>query len=88
LIFAFAVLDPVSFQVLPNDPLDTILYPEFTALKSKTLQTWIALGGFVFNDPGPTHTTFSDMVSTSASRALFIISILEFMRKWGFQGVE
>lgn len=86
--FAFAVVDPVSYQVIPSDPDDIILYPDFTALKSRTLQTWIALGGFAYNDPGPTHTTFSDMVSTAANRAVFIKSILNFMRRWGFQGVE
>ncbi|KAG9241455.1 bacteriodes thetaiotaomicron symbiotic chitinase [Calycina marina] len=86
--FAFAQLDPTTFAVVPADPLDLMLYRPFTALKSATLQTWIALGGFTFNDPGPTHTTFSDMVTSPANRAAFIKSIIEFMGKWGFQGAD
>jgi chitinase len=52
------------------------------------MQTWIAIGGFDFSDPGPTHTTWSDMVSTSANRAAFISSLIDFMTRWGFQGVD
>jgi GH18 family chitinase len=52
------------------------------------MQTWIAIGGFDFSNPGPTHTTWSDMVSTSANRARFISSLIDFMTRWGFQGAE
>ena len=52
------------------------------------MQTWIAIGGFDFSDPGPTHTTWSDMMSTSANRAAFISSLIDFMTTWGFQGVD
>jgi chitinase len=38
--------------VVPGDPADVGLYQEFTALKSGTLQTWIAIGGWNFNDLG------------------------------------
>ena len=86
--FAFASIDPASFAVVPHNQLDVILYSEFTALKSKTLQTWIAIGGFDFNDPGITHTTFSDMVATPANRAAFIRSLIEFMERWKFQGTD
>jgi len=78
----------MSFQVVPVNDLDLILYHEFTALKSATLQTWIGLGGFDFNDPGPTYTTFSDLVTFPANRAVFIPSLIEFMNTWGFQGVD
>lgn len=52
------------------------------------MQTWISIGGFDFSDPGPTHTTWSDMVSTSANRAAFISSLVDFLPQWGFQGLE
>jgi chitinase len=52
------------------------------------MQTWVAIGGFDFSDPGPTHTTWSDTMSTSANRAAFISSLIDFMTTWGFQGVD
>jgi chitinase len=57
-------------------------------LKKPGLETWIAIGGFDFNNPGPTFTTFSDMASTSANRKAFIISIVDFMDTWGFEGID
>jgi len=88
LIFAFASIDPQSFNITPTSSDDTALYPQFTALKSALMQTWIGLGGGGFSDPGPTHTTWSDMASNSSRRAAFIMSLIGFMEKWGFQGVD
>jgi chitinase len=88
LFFAFASIDPVTFKIVPSDPDDLALYPQFTSLKSSKLETWIAVGGFGFNDKGPTFTTWSDMCSTPSNRAAFIGSLIEFMDKWGFQGMD
>jgi chitinase len=89
LYFAFASIDPKTWQVVPANPADEELYREFTALKSKGLKTWIAIGGFEFSDPDtPTHTTWSDMVSRPERRAAFIMSVLVFMGKYGFQGAD
>jgi chitinase len=85
---AFASIDPKTFHVIPADSLDLALYHEFSNLKTRKLQTWIAIGGFDFNNPGPTHTTFSDMVAMPANRATFIKSLIEFMDAWKFQGAE
>lgn len=88
LLFAFASIDPNTFRVIPTYPHDISIYPQFTALKTKTLETWIAVGGFTFSDPGPTHTTWSDVCSTPANRDAFVVSLIDFMEKWGFQGID
>ena len=88
LLLAFAAIDPVTFNVTPTDPSDTLLYAQFTVLKTPQMQTWIAVGGFDFNNPGPTYTTWSDMCCTATNRAAFITSLIEFMDTWGFQGVD
>ena len=88
LFYAFANIDPGSFAIRPRDPADVSLYTEFTALKTAAMQTWIAIGGFDFSDRGPTRTTWSDMCSTSTSRAAFIASLSTFMEQYGFQGVD
>jgi len=86
--FAFASIDPTSFNVTPVDPEDLVLYPQFTNLKTEIMQTWISIGGFSFSDPGPTFTTWSDMVSNLTSRCAFIASLVDFMDEYGFQGVD
>ncbi|KAF1985932.1 glycoside hydrolase family 18 protein, partial [Aulographum hederae CBS 113979] len=88
LYFAFASIDPNTYNIRTYHSDDERLFPLFTALKTDKMQTWIAIGGFDFSDPGPTHTTWSDMCSTQDSRAAFITSLVQFMDKWGFQGID
>jgi len=66
------------------------LFSELTDLKSKNsgLKCMVALGGWTFNDPGVTQTVYSDMVSTQANRAKFIVNLLSFMREYAFDGVD
>ena len=91
--FAFAFFDPGSFQIVPMDPHSGSLYSRFTALKSKkaSLQTWISVGGWSFNDEtnSPnTRTAFSNMVSSSGNRQTFINALTNFMVTYGFDGVD
>ncbi|CAG8962203.1 hypothetical protein HYFRA_00005255 [Hymenoscyphus fraxineus] len=88
LVFAFLFIDPKTFKVTPVENADIPLYTDFTALKTRHMQTWIAVGGSALSDPGPTFTTFSDMASTPENRAAFIASLCDFMEKYGFQGVD
>lgn len=92
-MFAFAYFDPKSFQLAPMSSGDVDLYRRFTALKSKKpgLQTWIAVGGWSFNDDTNipnTRTAFSDMVSSSGNRQAFISSLSQFMQTHHFDGVD
>jgi chitinase len=66
------------------------LFSDLTDLKRKNsgLKTVVALGGWTFNDPGPTQTVFSDMVSSPANRAKAIVNILSFLRQYAFDGVD
>ncbi|KAM7214793.1 Glycoside hydrolase superfamily [Rhypophila decipiens] len=89
LYYAFASIDPTTFAVVPAEAADVPLYTEFTALKSRGLQTWIAVGGFDFSDANQaTHGTWSKMASTASGRAAFISSLRTFMVTYGFQGVD
>ncbi|OLN97884.1 Killer toxin subunits alpha/beta 3 [Colletotrichum chlorophyti] len=69
------------------------LLREFTSLKTyyPKLQTWIAIGGWSFNDPGnnpDTRMAFSDMAMTRENRATFIRSLINFMDQFGFDGAD
>jgi chitinase len=69
--------------------LDIPVYGQFTALKRNGLQTWVAVGGWNFNDPGsPTEFAYSDMVSAAANRAAFINSLIAFIDLYSIQGVD
>lgn len=89
LLYAFAFFHPQTFEMMPMNSDDVHLYGEFTALKRNGLQTWIAIGGWSFNDPGtPTYNAYTDMVSTEANRRAFIQSLIKFMDTYGFQGAD
>lgn len=87
LYYAFASVNPETFEIAVTDK-DKEIIPEFTAL-NKTLKTWVAVGGFDFSEPDtPTHTTWSDLVSSAANRKTFITSLIDFMDFWGFSGAD
>lgn len=72
----------------PAHPEDPQLYEEFVALKRSGLETWLAVGGWDFSDPGPTRTTWSDMAMTASGRSSFINSCIAIMDQYGFQGID
>ena len=90
LFYSYAFIDPTSFAITPAYNDDIKQMHEFTDLsKDNDLKTWIAIGGFGMGDPeAPTHTTWSDMVSTEANRAAFIESTRDYMDEYGFTGVD
>ncbi|CAK7234842.1 hypothetical protein SBRCBS47491_009086 [Sporothrix bragantina] len=93
LYYAFGTINPTTFKIV-DDPSKRSLYREFTDLRYRPNgpQTWIAVGGFDFSDPGvdpdaetdddagqSTHSTWSDMAMTADRRATFISSVMAFM---------
>lgn len=66
------------------------LYTRFTGLKAQKpgLQTWISIGGWTFNDPGPTQKVFSNIAASSSAQAAFSASLIAFMDQYGFDGVD
>ncbi|RMZ82759.1 hypothetical protein DV738_g1689, partial [Chaetothyriales sp. CBS 135597] len=90
LYFSFASITPGDFSITGMDGLPESLFTDFTHLKKKNpaLKTVIAIGGWTFNDPGPTQTVFSDMVSSKENRRLFIDNLISFLRQYAFDGVD
>ena len=88
--FAFATIDPETFEVKPASSSDTKLYTRLTDLKKQDpdLKVFIALGGWTFNDPGPTATTFSDLAASEANQKAFFKSLSSFMSTYNFDGVD
>lgn len=67
LFYSFVFFDPSTFSIVPMNPSDVEMYREFTKLATNGLQTWVAIGGWSFSDPGPYHTTWSDMCASPAN---------------------
>jgi GH18 family chitinase len=88
--FAFMLFDPNTFAIAPGDANDTELIARFTDLKTANpgLQTWVSIGGWNFNEPGPTATAFSDMVSCQENRTKFINELTHFMDTYAFDGLD
>ncbi|CAN9123838.1 unnamed protein product [Alternaria alternata] len=84
--FAFATIDPKTFKVAPSSKTDVDLYKRLMLHKQKDpgLKVFIAIGGWTFNDPGPTATTFSDLAASVPRQKTFIDSLLSFMSTYGF----
>ncbi|KAI4693518.1 uncharacterized protein J4E88_001891 [Alternaria novae-zelandiae] len=88
--FAFVFFHPTTFDIVPMDKNAGKLLSRFTKLKEKKpgLQTWVSVGGWSFNDPGPYQQAFSNMASTAANRKTFINKLIKFMDTYGFDGAD
>ncbi|KAL1957767.1 hypothetical protein VTO42DRAFT_5485 [Malbranchea cinnamomea] len=88
--FAFALVNPKTFHIDPMDPDTASLYTRVTALKSRQpgLEVWIAIGGWAMNDPGPYRMAFSDMAKSEKNQDAFFESLITFMQRYNFDGVD
>ncbi|KAJ3100171.1 hypothetical protein HDU97_002455 [Phlyctochytrium planicorne] len=98
LYYAFGGIDPNTYEIAKapakwpnsNQLADDVLMPRLNNLKTvnPALKTVWSIGGWSFNDPGPTEHTFSFMARDPAKRATFIRSVLRQIPALGFDGVD
>ncbi|KAH1496588.1 hypothetical protein LV164_003899 [Aspergillus fumigatus] len=88
--FAFLYIDPDLYTIKPMETSQQELYSRVTALKKRKngLEVWISIGGWAFNDPGPTANTFSELAASKSKKSTFFESLLSFLDKYGFDGVD
>ncbi|KAL4867386.1 glycoside hydrolase superfamily [Aspergillus spectabilis] len=85
LYYSFALINGADSTITTMNSWDEKDYVKFNTLKKKkhSLKTYIAVGGW---DAG--GETFSAMVRFPGTRRAFIQSSLEFMEKYGFDGID
>lgn len=90
IFFAFLYIDPDSYTIAPMKADQQDLYSRIVALKERKpgLEVWISIGGWDFNDPGATRTTFSDLAASFTKQTAFFQSLISFLEKYGFDGVD
>lgn len=88
--FAFATIDPGTFELIPGDDRTDDYMRRIQSLKfiQPDVKVWIAVGGWTFNDPGPTATTFSDIAASTEAQDAFISSLIRMMNTYGFDGLD
>lgn len=90
LIFSFATINPSTFEVSTGNYKTEDMMQRIGSMKilQPELKIWVALGGWAFNDPGPTQTTFSDVAGSAGNTETFLSSLVQMMDKFGFDGVD
>lgn len=88
--YAFASINPTTYEVVPANQGEIDLMQRLTSLKGSDLglRVNIAIGGWSFNSPGPTATVFSDLAASEEKQRVFIKSLTSFMATYDFDGVD
>ncbi|KAL4812489.1 bacteriodes thetaiotaomicron symbiotic chitinase [Aspergillus spinulosporus] len=93
--FAFGYIDPKSFEIVPMDGLTpSSLFTQTADVRTfKTglsdLEVFVSLGGWTFSDNDTaTQPTFGDIARTESNRQTFANNLVDFMKKYGFDGVD
>jgi chitinase len=66
-------------------------WSQITNLKQRApgIKVWISLGGWTFSDNNTdTQSVWGDLASTPSSRSTFTSNLYNFMKQWGFDGVD
>ncbi|KAF4984898.1 hypothetical protein FDECE_17002 [Fusarium decemcellulare] len=88
--FAFGTINPNTFILEADEPEDKDMYERLMLLKKKdkNLKIYLAIGGWTFNDPGPTAKVFSDLAASAARQRSFFNSVMSFMATHKFDGLD
>ncbi|PIG87825.1 hypothetical protein AARAC_011883 [Aspergillus arachidicola] len=93
--FAFAFIDPDTFEITTMDsetPADLFAQTaDVRTLKSgnSDLEVFVSLGGWTFSDNNTaTQPVFGNIASTEANRQKFADNLVDFMKHYGFDGVD
>lgn len=87
IVYGFAVLDRQNLVIKPHDSwadIDNRFYERVVELKRKGKKVTVAIGGW--NDSAGDK--YSRLVRNAAARNKFIANVLQFIEKYGFDGLD
>lgn len=87
IVYGFAVMDRDRLTIKPHDSwadLDNKFYDRVTKLRAKGVKVTVAIGGW--NDSAGDK--YSRLVRDPVARARFIKEVIEFIEKYGFDGLD
>ena len=90
LVYSFAILDEITFQITPMTPAVDIgqeFYKKFTDLKSQnpSLKTMLAFGGWGDSN---INDKYSQLVSSSQNIETFVLSVVQLLVEFNFDGLD
>ena len=87
---AFASVDPNTFQLVAQDGVPYSITEQVGHLKvaDPNLRVYLSIGGWSFNDPGPTANTFSQLAASSSMQEAFFASLISFLAANNLDGVD
>ncbi|CAM1509012.1 Fc.00g027510.m01.CDS01 [Cosmosporella sp. VM-42] len=88
--FAYASVDPSTYEITPATKGDDQLYKLLTNLKLQDLdlKVFISIGGWAFSEADATKTIFSETAASEEKQKVFIQSLISFMNTNDFDGVD
>lgn len=90
--YAFAYLDPKSFQITTMDAATpTSLFDDISKLKeiNPHLSIFVSIGGWTFSDNDTyTQPIFGNIAGDSSNRQRFSDELVKFLDHYGFDGVD
>ncbi|KAL4786805.1 glycoside hydrolase superfamily [Aspergillus varians] len=88
--YAFAIIDPTTFEMNLAWSSEVDLIKRLAYLKNDDpdVKVFISIGGWRFNDPGATRTTFSDLAASRDAQNKFFRSLISFLSTYNLDGVD
>lgn len=90
--FAFAFIDPTSFEITTMDAATPVeLFDDVAFLKvvKPQLQIYLSIGGWTFSDNDTvTQPIFGNIARSAKNRQIFANNLLKFLDKYGYDGVD
>jgi chitinase len=88
--FAFAFLDPITFDVITMDPqTPASLFQDAAAAKAinPNLEVWLSIGGWTFSNDGTvTQPILGNIARSATNRNILAGNLIRFMMAYGFDG--
>ncbi|CAI7624461.1 unnamed protein product [Penicillium pancosmium] len=89
---AFVYIDPKDYSIIGMDDssIAADVYAKVADLKTRKpdAEIWVSVGGWTFNDAGIYQSVFPSIAKDTAVARQFIGNLMEFLDKFGFDGVD